>query len=212
MRLKHALSIAAIIVLTAGSAIAQSVVNTNRLEDLRGELSATANSVRDNLTSTAQSMTALFESGATAEQGAVLSILDAMETESRTILDRVKLNSDFMDELDRARAEVLVILRKQEREPPSPARDNRVARLESALAQVEDEYETLQSLESQITFSLSQHAQLRREITLEGEVVRVETFVDELQELTSNLERMVAVLDEVGTSFLQTEDPAVIQE
>jgi len=40
----------------------------------------------------------------------------------------------------------------------------------------------------------------------------VENFVGELGELTSNLERMVAVLDEVGASVLQTEETAVSQE
>ena len=213
MRLTHAIPVIAILMLSAGGAIGhQSMINTSQLEELRGELSMTANSVRDNLSSTTQSIQALFDAGVPAEQQAVLQILDAMEVESRAILDQVKLNSAFMDELDRARAEVLVILRKQEREPSSPARDNRVARLESALAQVEDEYETLQGLESRITFSLSQHAQLRREIQLESGVIAVENFVGELGELTSNLERMVAVLDEVGASVLQTEETAVSQE
>jgi hypothetical protein len=212
MRPKHAIPLAAALSLCAGVAFGQSMIQTSQLEELRGELSATAISVRDNLTATTQSIQGLFQAGVAPEQQAVLGILDAMEVESRVILDQVKLNSPFMDELDRARAEVLVILRRQEREPSSPARDNRVARLEAALAQVEDEYETLQGLESQITFSLSQHATLRREIRQEGYVLAVETFVTELGELTANLDRMVAVLDEVGASFLQTEDPAVVQE
>ncbi|MGX0905125.1 hypothetical protein ACSSV8_003719 [Roseovarius sp. MBR-79] len=212
MRLIHTVTMISILMLSPMVAVGQTAINNTQLEKLRSELSATASSVRDNLATTTQSMKKIFEAGPDAEQDVVLGILDAMEIESRAILDQVKLNSPFMDELDRARSEVLVILRKQEREPPSPSRDNRVARLESALAQVEKEYETLQGLESRITFSLSQHAQLRREIRLEAGVIAVEDFVGELGELTANLESMVAVLDEVGASFLQTEDPSVVQE
>ena len=75
-----------------------------------------------------------------------------------------------------------MILRKQEQEPPSPQRDNRVARLEAALAEVEDQYVKLQAIEGQITRSLSEHAQVRRQLQLEAEVNSVEGLVSDLNQ------------------------------
>lgn len=204
-------TLALVLCLVAGETHAQSV-NTGRLEELRAELSSVSSRVRDKIADTSASMDRLYDTDLDERQQATLDMLEAMETEARVILDQVKLNSPFMDELDRARAEVLVILRKQEREPASPQRDNRVARLEAALSQVEEQYAKLQSVEGQITHSLSEHAKLRRELQLEAGVQSVEMFVQNLSELTANLEQMVAVLDEVSASTLTVSDATPVAQ
>ena len=195
--------------LLAAPAHAQSV-NTNQLEELRNELSSVSERVRGKIADTLVSARGLGEADLNDRQQLTVGILESMEIETRAILDQVKLTSPFMDELDRARSQVVVILRKQEREPPSPQRDNRVARLEAALAEVEDQYVKLQGVEAQIIRSLSQHAQLRRELQLEAGVANVENFVRDLVELTSGLEQMVAVLEEVSNSTLNVADSAVV--
>jgi vacuolar-type H+-ATPase subunit I/STV1 len=139
-------------------------------------------------------------------------LLDSIEEETRTVLDKVKLNSPFMDALDDARAKVVTILRKHEREPQSAARDARIARLAVALQDLEQQYVEIQGVEKTMTRLLSEHALLRREIQLNEEVVAVENFVASLGKLTADLEAMTNVLAEVSKTTVDTSDTAVIAQ
>lgn len=185
-------------------------IDEDQLASLRDDLLAVSDRVKGSIAATQESGQALGNFSGDARTEAAFQILDAVETETRTVLDQVRLNSPFMDELDRARAEVVTILRKHEREPTSPARDARVARLTTALSEVERQYEEIQNAESRMTRLLSDHALMRREIVLNGEVGNVETFVDDLAALTAGLDEMATVLAEVARTTIAIPDAPVI--
>jgi hypothetical protein len=200
------------VLLTGSVAHAQGIVREDQLEKLRSELGDVGARVRQSLSATASSMSNLENMDKGEQAFAAYTLLDSIEEETRTVLDKVKLNSPFMDALDDARAKVVTILRKHEREPQSAARDARIARLAVALQDLEQQYVEIQGVEKTMTRLLSEHALLRREIQLNEEVVAVENFVASLGKLTADLEAMTNVLAEVSKTTVDTSDTAVIAQ
>ena len=198
------------LVLTVSTAGAQDIVRKDQLESLRTELGNVTSRVQDSIVQTSASMATLDDYQGSEQTAAAFALLDAIEAETRVILEQVRLNSPFMDALDDARANVVTILRKNEREPASDARDARIARLTKALSDLEDQYTKIQSVENTMTRLLADHAVLRRQIELDGEVDAVEAFVAELSTLTANLDEMTAVLEKVATSTIDVRDAGVV--
>ena len=196
--------------LISSVALAQGFAREDQLETLRGQLGEVSTRVQGSILQTTQAMSALEGVDQGERTAAAFALLDSIEAETRVVLEQVKLNSPFMDALDDARANVITILRKHEREPPSPERDERVARLTVALSDLEDQYKQIQSAESRMTRLLSDHALLRREIQLDGEVQAVERFVERLGRLTDDLDEMANVLASIAQSPVDTGAAPVI--
>ena len=129
-------------------------------------------------------------------------ILDMIEGETREVIDKIKVTSPFVSALDDARATVLVLLRKNERDPPSPARDSRIASLTNALDSIEEQSEQILAAEGKLTGLLADHSRLRVELLRNGEVRAVERFVDDLSSLTADLEQMASVLSEISENVV----------
>ena len=191
---------------------AQGIVREDQLDSLRNELGEVGSRVRASLSATANSMANLENLDPGEQASAAYALLDSIEEESLSILGKVKLNSPFMDALDDARAKVVTILRKHEREPTSPARDSRIARLTVSLGNLEEQYVKIQGVEKTVMDLLSQHSSIRRNIQLNEEVVAVEVFVSDLSGLTANLEAMTNILAEVSKATVDTSDPPTISQ
>ena len=199
--------------LSTSGAFAEGIVREDQLEGLREELGQVGARVRSSLSETSAAMSELENNSDKSGHAAkAYALLDSIEDETRTVLSSVKLNSPFMDALDDARAKVVTILRKHEREPQSAARDARIARLSIALEKLETQYVKIQGVEKTIVRLLSDHQLIRREIQLNEEVVAVENFVGSLGKLTASLDAMVNVLSEVSQSAVDTSDTAVIAQ
>jgi hypothetical protein len=199
--------------LSTSGAFAEGIVREDQLEGLREELGQVGARVRSSLSETSAAMSELENNSDKSGHAAkAYALLDSIEDETRTVLSSVKLNSPFMDALDDARAKVVTILRKHEREPQSAARDARIARLSTALEKLETQYVKIQGVEKTIVRLLSDHQLIRREIQLNEEVVAVENFVGSLGKLTASLDAMVNVLSEVSQSAVDTSDTAVIAQ
>lgn len=191
---------------------AQGIVREDQLEALRAELGNIGLRVRNSILSTSNSMDALGSYTGNEQTAAAYALLDSIEAETRVVLEQVKLNSPFMDALDDARAKVVTILRKNEREPQSSSRDSRIARLSVELEDLEQQYRDIQGVEKTMTRLLSEHAGLRREIQLNGEVGAVEDFVASLGQLTSDLKAMTDVLAEVSDATIDTSEGAAVAQ
>ena len=199
--------------LSTSGAFAEGIVREDQLEGLREELGQVGARVRSSLSETSAAMSELENNSDKSGHAAkAYALLDSIEDETRTVLSSVKLNSPFMDALDDARAKVVTILRKHEREPQSAARDARIARLSIALEKLETQYVKIQGVEKTIVRLLSDHQLIRREIQRNEEVVAVENFVGSLGKLTASLDAMVNVLSEVSQSAVDTSDTAVIAQ
>lgn len=201
-----------VFVITTSLAHAQGIVREDQLDKLRADLGDVSSRVRDSILATSTSMSDLESFTGDQQTKAAYALLDSIEAETRVVLEQVKLNSPFMDALDDARAKVVTILRKQEREPQSSSRDARIARLSVALEDLEQQYREIQGVEKTMIRLLSEHAGLRREIQLNGEVDAVESFVANLGQLTSDLKAMTDVLAEVSDATVDTSEGAAVAQ
>lgn len=173
-----------------------------QLQELSADLSGISNRVQMSVDQTMMSMQNLQDYSGDALTSQAFAILDSIEAETREVIDKIKVTSPFMSALDDARANVLVLLRKNERDPPSPSRDARIATLTSSLASIEEQSKQILASEGTLTSLLSDHAQLRAELIRNGEVRAVQAFVNDLSTLTDGLEQMAVVLSEISQNVV----------
>lgn len=190
--------------MAGGQAAAQDeYVREDRLQELQEEMSGLSASVSQRLTSADRALETMLDEESESEREATINdILDSMEQDANTILEQISLNSPFMDSLDDARARIIVLISLNEREPPSPSRDNRLARLEQSRQAYEKEYEAIQSAEGELTAMISNFANVRREVMMESQVGEVEEVVRRLKDVTAQLGRMTEVLRDVGSTVI----------
>lgn len=173
-----------------------------QLKELSADLSGISNRVQMSVDQTMASMQNLQDYSGDELTTQAFAMLDSIEAETREVIDKIKVTSPFMSALDDARANVLVLLRKNERDPPSPSRDSRIAALTSSLASIEEQSKQILAAEGTLTSLLSDHAQMRAELIRNGEVRAVQTFVNDLSTLTDGLEQMAVVLSEISQNVV----------
>lgn len=174
----------------------------DQLESLTVDLAGISTRVQQSVDQTMLSMANLENYSGDELTEQAFAMLDTIEVETRQVIDKIKVTSPFVSALDDARATVLVLLRKNERDPPSPARDSRIQRLTTALASIEEQSQQILAAEGQLTGLLADHSRLRAELLRNGEVRAVELFVDDLSALTAGLEQMAAVLSQISENVV----------
>jgi hypothetical protein len=173
-----------------------------QLQELGADLSGISARVQMSVDQTMSSMDNLANFSGSEQTDQAFAILDAIEAETREVIDKIKITSPFMSALDDARSNVLVLLRKNERDPASPSRDARIAALTNALASIDEQTVQIQAAEGTLTSLLADHAVLRAELMANGAVDAVELFVSDLSSLTNGLEQMASVLSEISTNVV----------
>jgi uncharacterized protein YukE len=190
-------------VLLPGFANAQEAfARQDQLQALSENLSGISNRVQSSVDETMISMANLQNYSGDEQTAQAFAMLDTIETETREVIDQIKITSPFMSALDDARATVLVLLRKNERDPQSPSRDARIVALTSALASIDEQSAQILSAEGTLTSLLADHAQMRAELIRNGEVRAVQLFVEDLSQLTEGLEQMASVLSEISSNVV----------
>ncbi|WP_055687778.1 hypothetical protein [Loktanella sp. 5RATIMAR09] len=173
-----------------------------QLQELGADLSGISARVQMSVDQTMSSMDNLANFSGSEQTDQAFAILDAIEAETREVIDKIKITSPFMSALDDARSNVLVLLRKNERDPASPSRDARIAALTNALASIDEQTVQIQAAEGTLTSLLADHAVLRAELMANGAVDAVELFVSDLSSLTNGLEQMASVLSEISANVV----------
>ncbi len=180
----------------------QGFARSEELQSLSVDLAGISTRVRQSVEETIVSMANLRDFSGDEQTDQAFAILDSIQAETRSVIDTIKPTSPFVSALDDARARVLVLLRREERDPPSPSRDSRIARLTSALASIEEQHGQILAAESTLTGLLADHSRLRAELLREGGVRAVELFVDDLSGLTAGLNEMTRVLSEISENVV----------
>ena len=189
--------------LLATTAVAQDAfARQDQLQELGSDLSDISQRVQASLDQTLNSMQSLENTDQDDQTNQAFAILDTIEAETREVIEKISITSPFMSALDDARANVLVLLRKNERDPPSPSRDARIAALTNALASIDEQSAQIISAEGTLNSLLAEHAILRAELVRNGEVDKVQTFVEDLSRLTDGLEQMAIVLADVSNNVV----------
>lgn len=173
-----------------------------QLQELGADLSGISARVQSSVDQTMQSMENLQSTSQDDRTNQAFAILDTIETETRQVIGKISVTSPFMSALDDARASVLVLLRKNERDPPSPSRDARIAALTNSLSSIDAQSAQIIAAEGTLNSLLAEHALLRAELIRNGEVRAVQAFVDDLSTLTDGLEEMASVLSEISENVV----------
>lgn len=194
--------VAAFIAATPGHA-QEGLARQDQLQELSVDLSGISTRVKTSVDKTMLSMQNLQDYSGDELTAQAFAVLDTIEVETREVIDKIKVTSPFMSALDDARATVVVLLRKNEREPPSPARDARIAALTTSLASIDEQAQKILAAEGTLTSLLASHAQLRAQLIRDGEVRAVQGFVDDLSSLTDGLEQMANVLAEISDNVVE---------
>lgn len=194
--------VAALFAATPGHA-QEGLARQDQLQELSVDLSGISTRVKTSVDKTMLSMQNLQDYSGDELTAQAFAVLDTIEVETREVIDKIKVTSPFMSALDDARATVVVLLRKNEREPPSPARDARIAALTTSLASIDEQSQKILAAEGTLTSLLASHAQLRAQLIRDGEVRAVQGFVDDLSSLTDGLEQMANVLAEISDNVVE---------
>lgn len=173
-----------------------------QLQELVADLSGISARVQMSVDQTMLSMDNLANYSGSEQTDQAFAILDAIEAETREVIDKIKITSPFMSALDDARSNVLVLLRKNERDTASPSRDARIATLTNSLASIDEQTVQIQAAEGTLSSLLGDHARLRAELLANGAVDAVELFVNDLSAMTNGLEQMASVLSEISASVV----------
>lgn len=181
----------------------EGLARQDQLQELSVDLSGISTRVKTSVDKTMLSMQNLQNYSGDELTAQAFAVLDTIEVETREVIDKIKVTSPFMSALDDARATVVVLLRKNEREPPSPARDARIAALTTSLASIDEQSQKILAAEGTLTSLLASHAQLRAQLIRDGEVRAVQGFVDNLSSLTDGLEQMANVLAEISDNVVE---------
>lgn len=182
----------------------------DQLQALSEDLSGISTRVRQSVDATMTSMANLQNYSGDDQTAQAFAMLDIIEVETREVIDKIRITSPFMSALDDARATVLVLLRKNERDPPSPARDARIAALTTSLASIDEQSAQILAAEGTLTSLLGDHAQMRAELIRNGEVRAVQLFVNDLSALTDGLEQMATVLSEISSNVVEVPTEATL--
>lgn len=174
----------------------------DQLEELQADLSSISTRVRTSIDQTILSAQELENFEGDERTNQAFAILDSIEAETQEVIDKIKITSPFMSALDDARSTVLVLLRKHERDPASPARDARIAALTASLGSIDEQTQRVHDAEQLLTELLVEHARKRSELIKDDEVLKVQVFVDNLSSLTQGLEQMANVLSEISESIV----------
>lgn len=191
------------LLLTLAPAFSQEgLARQERLEELTADLSGISARITTSVNDTLASMSKLQGDSGEEATDAAFVMLDTIQAETRAVIDTVKVTSPFMSSLDDARATVLVLLRKNERDPPGPGRDRRIADLTTALATIDEKSKQILATEGQLTAILADHAQLRAELMRNRDVRKVQNFVQDLSKMTDQLQQMANVLSEISENVV----------
>ena len=182
----------------------------SQLQSLGQDLSDISSRVQGSVVSTIEAMENLSEYSGDAQTEQAFALLDSIEAETRQVIDTIKITSPFMTALDDARAQVIVLLRKNERDPESPQRNARIVALTEALASINEQSEKILAAEGVLTSLLGEHAVMRSNLIRDGEVRQVQSFVNELGTLTDGLEQMALVLSEISNSVITSPPSAAL--
>lgn len=141
-----------VLVASAGPAAAQDrFAGQDALRDPSVELSEITGRV-EQAVSTIMAKREDFASLSTEERNrVVIEALRERETEFRAILELLDPASPMMDAINDARANVLVMLRRSEREEPSAERDARLAEFTHALASIENQVGQIRAADAPLT-------------------------------------------------------------
>lgn len=201
-----AVSAVAVFTLVYAGAVAHAAdyITAERLESAQKDISSLSSSLDTRISAAQTALEDVKKMDEPSEREALVSKqFDAIEGEVRSVLEKVSLNSPFMDALDDARAKTLILKRWYERQPADyPDRDHSIARLDKAILEYERQSTSINQTSDDALRALTELGRTRGVILMELKIGKIETSIKRLSELTSALGTLSSKLATIASAQL----------
>lgn len=189
--------------------------NEAQMNDLAQEMQDISSDISTNMQETQDAIkTLLGESGGT-RADAVRQYFDNLETQARTILAQVSVNSNFMDALDAADRRLSVMQKRFEADVTASGGEDaralhRLERIQRARQEFTEQVNRVRQTEKDIVELILLNSQARDELFMDGILDDVEDVVAALSRVTDGLQDAAGKLQEISTAALSREDTSNI--
>lgn len=206
----------------AGLAFAAPVVhaeslfaNEERMNALAQDMQGISANISSSMAETQSAIQQLLREEGNPSADAVRAYFDNLESQARTILTQVSVNSEFMDALDAADRRLQVMQRRFEADVEASggndARANsRLERIQRARSEFENQVKMVRQTEKDIVQLLIENSTARDDLIAEGTLRDAELVVEALSRVTGGLQAAADTLQEISSAALQRDDVSSI--
>lgn len=202
--------LAAAVGLAAGPVSGQSRVGIERIQEQQETVESLRDSLRGNIAQTT-SLIEAFQAGEVSDAfAAIESVFGGIERATLDVLASIDRNSEFQDAIDAMRAEIDTLIARNMMEPPSAARDARLARLQDQRRRYHLQYDEVLAMQRSLMDRLRVNDDVRRTLTLDTQVDQVEVIVSALERVVGDLSMLDEELGRISGAVY--ESPTVVQQ
>lgn len=189
---------------------AQSTAGIERIQEQQQNVETLRDSLRGNIAQTT-SLIEAFQSGQVSDAYiAIENVFGSIERATLDVLSSIDRNSEFQDAIDAMRAEIDTLIDRNMMEPPSAARDARLARLQDQRRRYHQQYDEVVAMQGSLMDRLRVNDEVRRTLTLDTQVDQVEVIVTALERVVGDLSMLDEELGRISGAVY--ESPSVVQQ
>lgn len=185
--------------------------NEAQMDELAKEMQGISSGISASMQGTQDEIKILLSENGGSGADAVIQYFDNLETQARTILAQVSVNSNFMDALDSADRRLGVMQKRFEADVKASGGEDaralrRLERIQKARQEFSDQMKKVHQTEKDIVELILVNSQARDDIILEGGIGQAEKVVAALGRVTDGLQDAADKLQEISEAALSRDD------
>ena len=199
-------------VLTPLSGYAQSLFNNEeKMDDLAEEMQGISADITSSMQDAQGAIHKLLGEGESPSADAVRLYFDDLETQARSILSQVSVNSSFMDALDAADRRLAVMQKRFEADVNASGGEDaralrRLERIQQARQDFTEQMNNVRETEKDIVELILQNSESRDSLLLDGQISDAEQVAAALRRVTDGLRDAADKLQEISIAALASDD------
>lgn len=185
--------------------------NEAQMDDLAKEMQGISTDITSSMQDTQDAIKTLIGENGGAGADAVRQYFDNLETQARTILAQVSVNSNFMDALDAADRRLGIMQKRFEADVKASGGEDaralqRLERIQKARQDFTEQMKKVHQTEKDIVELILQNSQARDDLIIDGGIRDAEMVVAALSRVTDGLQDAADKLQEISTAALARDD------
>ena len=194
------------------SGYAQSLFNNEeKMDDLAQEMQGISADITSSMQDAQGAIHKLLGEGESPSADSVRLYFDDLETQARSILAQVSVNSSFMDALDAADRRLAVMQKRFEADVNASGGEDaralrRLERIQQARQDFAEQMSNVRETEKDIVELILQNSESRDSLLLEGQISDAEQVAAALRRVTDGLRDAADKLQEISIAALESDD------
>lgn len=185
--------------------------NEAQMDDLAKEMQGISSDITTSMKDAQIAIKILLGENGGAGADAVRRYFDNLETQARTILAQVSVNSNFMDALDAADRRLGIMQKRFEADVKASSGDDaralqRLERIQKARQDFTEQMRKVHQTEKDIVELILQNSQARDDLIIDGSIKDAEMVVAALNRVTDGLQDAADKLQEISEAALTRDD------